>query len=83
VGDVAKLYGPNFSITLDEYFTQLEAMFQTARRAAGLPRGYRDVDLAEMRLRLLDVKGTETLITSATCPFTNRSLVRSTYGRRG
>jgi hypothetical protein len=29
------------------------------------------------------VKGTETLITSATCPFTNRSLVRSTYGRRG
>jgi hypothetical protein len=29
-------------------------MFQSARRAAGLPRGYRDVELAEMRLRLLD-----------------------------
>jgi hypothetical protein len=54
VGDVVKLYGPNFSITLEEYFTQLEAMFQTARRAAGLLRGCRDVDLAEMRLRLLD-----------------------------
>ncbi len=54
VGDVVKLYGPNFSITLEEYFTQLEAMFQTARRAAGLPPGYRDVDLAVMRLRLLD-----------------------------
>jgi hypothetical protein len=51
VGDVEKLYGPKFGITLEEYFTQLEAMFQTARRAAGLPRGYRDVDLAEMRLR--------------------------------
>lgn len=54
VGDIVGLYGPNFSITLEEYFTQLEAMLQMARGAAGLPRGYRDVDLAEKRLRLLD-----------------------------
>ncbi len=55
VKDVVKLYGPNFSLTLEEYFTQLEAMHQAARRSSrGLPAGYRAAALAEMRLRLLD-----------------------------
>jgi hypothetical protein len=91
VHDVVQLYGPNFSLTLEEYFTQLEAMLQTARGAAGLPRGYRDVDLSEMRLRLLDclsavleesadVTKLDSLARSHPCGY-HASLVRSLAGR--
>lgn len=54
IEDAVKLYGPNFSLTLEQYFTQLEAMIETAKSAKGLPREFRQASLMAMRDRLLE-----------------------------
>jgi hypothetical protein len=54
IEDVVSLYGPNFSLTLEQYFTQLEAMLETAKSAKGLPKEFKPASLTAMRTRLLD-----------------------------
>jgi hypothetical protein len=54
VRDVVGIYGPNFSLTLEQYFTQLEAMLTTARQAKVVADYYRPTNLIAMRTRLLD-----------------------------
>ncbi len=54
VRDVVAIYGPNFSLTLEQYFTQLEAMLATARQAKVVPENYKAANLSAMRTRLLD-----------------------------
>lgn len=52
--DVVNLYGPNFSLTLEEYFTQLEAMLSTVSLANTTPQDFTEAKLQAMRSRLLD-----------------------------
>lgn len=54
VKDAVTLFGPNFSLTLEEYFTQLQAMIATAKSAKGLPAGFKEANLVARRDRLLD-----------------------------
>jgi hypothetical protein len=54
IRDVVSLYGPHFSLTLEQYFTQLEAMLETAKSAKGLPKEFKPASLTAMRTRLLD-----------------------------
>ncbi|MPZ15674.1 MAG: hypothetical protein GEU73_14840 [Chloroflexi bacterium] len=54
VRDVVGIYGPNFSLTLEQYFTQLEAMLATARPAKVVAESYKPANLSSMRTSLLD-----------------------------
>ena len=54
IRDVVRIYGSNFSLTLEQYFTQLEAMLVTARVAKGVPAEFKPIALTAMRTRLLD-----------------------------
>lgn len=54
IRDVVKLYGANFSLTLEEYFTQLEAMLTMAEVARPTSKLLNREEIAGMRQRLLD-----------------------------
>jgi len=54
LNDVLDLYGPDFALTLEEYFTQLEAMLSTVRASASTRGKFGRADLQAMRTRLLD-----------------------------
>jgi hypothetical protein len=48
------VYGPNFNLTLEQYFTQIEAMLVTARQARVVAPEFKPANLLAMRIRLLD-----------------------------
>lgn len=54
IRDILDIYGANFSLTLEQYFTQLEAMLTTAREARKLPEAFTVARLTARRTRLLD-----------------------------
>jgi hypothetical protein len=54
IEDVVRIYGPNFNLTLEQYFTQLEAMLITARQARVVAPDFKPASLVAMRTRLLD-----------------------------
>lgn len=53
IKDVVGIYGPNFSLTLEEYFTQLEAMIATVENARSVAPGFNVDQLEARRTRLL------------------------------
>ncbi len=52
--DVLELHGTNFSLTLEEYFTQIEAMLLTARLSQKAAEGFSTRDLMKRRTNLLE-----------------------------
>jgi hypothetical protein len=54
IRDVLAIYGPNFGITLEQYFTQLEAMLISVRQAKVVAPQFRPANISAMRTRLLD-----------------------------
>ena len=52
VADMVRLYGPNHSITLEQYFTHLEAMISSARLVGSASAGYSEAGLSAMVARL-------------------------------
>lgn len=53
LADVLALHGPDFELTLEEYFTQLEAMLSIVENSTSLSSKYTDTVLEAMRTRLL------------------------------
>ena len=51
--DVLTLYGPDFQLTLEQYFTQLEAMARTLRASPAAGAKSREAQITLMRTRLL------------------------------
>jgi hypothetical protein len=54
IEDVLSLYGTDFSLTLEGYFTQLEAMLATVKKRSAPAGGISQARLEAMRSRLLD-----------------------------
>lgn len=54
VKDVIALFGSNFSLTLEEYFTQLEAMIRSVRLAGSPSKEFSVTALTAKRSRLLE-----------------------------
>lgn len=52
--DVLTLYGPNFDLTLEQYFTQLEAMIATIEASSSSTVKFSVARLEAMRTRLLN-----------------------------
>ncbi|MDF1597093.1 MAG: hypothetical protein P1T08_13515 [Acidimicrobiia bacterium] len=53
VKDIVGLFGPNFSLTMEEYFTQLESMALMSRMAASKDRNFSPAEIREKRTRLM------------------------------
>ena len=53
IKDVVGLFGPNFSLTLEDYFTQLEFLAEAIKLAPARGRGLSVSDLRDNRERLL------------------------------
>jgi hypothetical protein len=54
IEDILEIYGPNFTLTLEQYFTQLEAMLSMVRDAIVAAPNLGPDDLVEKRTRLLN-----------------------------
>lgn len=52
--DVLRMYGPDFDLTLEQYFTQLEAMLSTVRASRTTAGKFGVSELQGMRSRLLE-----------------------------
>jgi hypothetical protein len=53
VEDIVNLFGPNFSLTMEEYFTQLESMALMAKIAASNDRNFSVTEIKQKRDRLM------------------------------
>lgn len=53
VRDIVSLFGPNFSLTMEEYFTQLESMATMSRIAPSKDRTFSPSEIREKRDRLM------------------------------
>lgn len=53
VGDIVSLFGPNFSLTMEEYFTQLESMATMSRIAPSKDRTFSPKEIRDKRDRLM------------------------------
>ena len=53
IADVVGLFGPNFDLTMEEYFTQLESMAAMARIAPSRDRAFSPKEIADKRDRLM------------------------------
>lgn len=53
VDDIVKLFGPNFNLTMEEYFTQLESMATMSRIAPTGDRSFSPKEIREKRDRLM------------------------------
>jgi hypothetical protein len=62
--DVVDLFGPNFSLTLEDYFSQLESMIDASRHAPKAVAKLTGADLRERRKRLM--KGLAAVLEAST-----------------
>ena len=54
MNDVVELFGPNFSLSLEDYFTNLESMQQAVERSDRKDRAFTPRSIRDKRKRLLD-----------------------------
>ena len=55
MADVVRLFGPNFSVTMEEYFTHLESLSAMRSIAPKNPKAFTHEDIVAMRDRLMTV----------------------------